>query len=256
MNPAPDRVPTFGRFKWPKVIPPLSPEGKRIADDFMHHWHTVLPEQYGLIERFNHSYPLRHLPNVRPFRTIEIGAGIGGQLALEDLSQQEYHCVEYRPDMAEALKQRFPQAVITIADCQERLPYDDAFFDRAVVVHVLEHLPNLPAAVAELSRVIKPGGILSLVLPCDPGLAYALARKISAERLFKKRYDMPYEWWYKREHINSPAEIFSVVDQPFVEIEREYFPLKIPFVWANICIGVTFRRRNGSDPVRHPSSSL
>jgi hypothetical protein len=91
--------------------------------------------------------------------------------------------------------------------------------------------------------VLKPSGIFSIVLPCDPGLAYEVARKISAERIFKARYHMPYRWFARREHINSPAEIFYVVQQHFEIFDKTYFPLGVPLMNANLCIGVTARKR-------------
>ena len=39
-----------------------------------------------------------------------------------------------------------------------RLPVTDATFDRALCVQVLEFVPNVPAALAELHRVLRPGG--------------------------------------------------------------------------------------------------
>jgi 2-polyprenyl-6-hydroxyphenyl methylase / 3-demethylubiquinone-9 3-methyltransferase len=40
----------------------------------------------------------------------------------------------------------------------ERLPFAAGAFDAVVAADVLEHLPDLPAAVAELARVLAPGG--------------------------------------------------------------------------------------------------
>jgi 2-polyprenyl-6-hydroxyphenyl methylase/3-demethylubiquinone-9 3-methyltransferase len=40
----------------------------------------------------------------------------------------------------------------------ERLPFADGSFDVVVAADVLEHVPDLPAAVAELARVLAPGG--------------------------------------------------------------------------------------------------
>jgi SAM-dependent methyltransferase len=233
----------FPRNKWPKLPPPLTREQAELVDDWMHHWHQVLPKNFGLIERFNHGYPLQHRPPGR-IRTLEWGAGIGAHAEREDLNSQEYHCVELRENMAAELRRRFPSVHVLTADCQRQLPFDDGFFDRMIAVHVLEHLPDLPAAIKEAARLLKPGGVFSIVIPCDPGLAYEVARKISSQRIFTRRYRMPYMWLMRREHLNSPREILSVLGNSFDEIDREYLPLRmIPLTQANLCIGATFRRR-------------
>jgi 2-polyprenyl-6-hydroxyphenyl methylase/3-demethylubiquinone-9 3-methyltransferase len=43
----------------------------------------------------------------------------------------------------------------------ERLPFADGAFDAVVAADVLEHVPDLPAAVGELARVLAPGGSLA-----------------------------------------------------------------------------------------------
>ena len=40
----------------------------------------------------------------------------------------------------------------------QNIPADDASFDVVLCVEALEHVVNLPVAVAELARVTKPGG--------------------------------------------------------------------------------------------------
>ena len=40
----------------------------------------------------------------------------------------------------------------------ERLPYPDAGFDVAVSTQVLEYVPDIPVALAEMYRVLRPGG--------------------------------------------------------------------------------------------------
>lgn len=42
----------------------------------------------------------------------------------------------------------------------ERLPFADGAFDAVVAADVLEHVPDLPAVVRELGRVLAPGGSL------------------------------------------------------------------------------------------------
>jgi SAM-dependent methyltransferase len=237
----------FPRHRWPKIAPPLSEEQISIMHDWMYYWHRVMPQKYSAVHRFNDNYPLKYRPP-RRIRTLEFGSGLGSSLdahaELEELATQDYHCVEIRENMAAEIKRRFPSVTVLTADCQSRLPYEDGFFDRLIAVHVLEHLPDLPRAIVEAKRLLKPGGIFSVVIPCDPGVAYDFARKISSERIFKRRYKIPYMWLMRREHLNSPSEILTLLGNTFDEIDREYFPLKfIPMVNANLCIGVTFRRR-------------
>jgi ubiquinone/menaquinone biosynthesis C-methylase UbiE len=52
-----------------------------------------------------------------------------------------------------------------VADA-ENLPFEDDFFDMVVGHAVLHHLPDVPAAMAEALRVLKPGG--ALVIAGEP----------------------------------------------------------------------------------------
>lgn len=45
------------------------------------------------------------------------------------------------------------------------LPFGDNSFDRIIISEVLEHIPDDFAALNELSRVLKPGGILAATVP-------------------------------------------------------------------------------------------
>jgi len=47
----------------------------------------------------------------------------------------------------------------------QRLPFPDASFDTVLNIQVLEHTPRPRALVAEMARVLKPGGLLILLAP-------------------------------------------------------------------------------------------
>lgn len=57
--------------------------------------------------------------------------------------------------------------VPTYADLTERLPWDTGTFTLAVCNHVLSDLDHhqLPHALAELCRVLRPGGVLRILVP-------------------------------------------------------------------------------------------
>ena len=45
------------------------------------------------------------------------------------------------------------------------LPFADASFDRVIAAEVLEHLPEDVDAMGELTRVLRPGGLLAVTVP-------------------------------------------------------------------------------------------
>lgn len=234
--------------KWPKIFPALTPEQQVISDDFMAHWHTVLPRRYGMIDEFNHKYPAKHVFSDFA-RTLEIGAGLGEHLRYEKLTlgqRKNYFCLDLRVNMVEIIHQNFPDVQAIVHDCQQRLnTFEDGYFDRVLAIHVLEHLPNLPAAIQEVYRLIdKRKGIFSVVIPCEGGLAYGIARRISAQRIFEKRYKQPYKWFIEREHINLANEILEELYPYFEVVQKTHFPLPfLPIQTLNLVIGITLKPR-------------
>ncbi len=46
-----------------------------------------------------------------------------------------------------------------------RLPFADGTFDRIIAAEVMEHIPDDAGAMAELARVLRPGGIAAVTVP-------------------------------------------------------------------------------------------
>jgi SAM-dependent methyltransferase len=230
--------------KWPKQLPPLTPEDKKICDDFMEHWHDVFPSKYSIADRFSHVYVAKNRPP-QFVKTLEIGAGLGEHLKYETLTEDQlrnYVAVETRENMASRLHDNWPKIQTYRGDCQARLNFPDGYFDRVVAINVLEHLPNLPAAIREMHRLCnKATGVFSIVIPCEGGLAYALAREISAKRIFQKRYKRPYQIFIGREHINVPWEIMGELAPYFETAQSTYFPIPLKLEFCNLFIGATLK---------------
>lgn len=234
--------------KWPKTLPVLSPEQQKRSDAFMKIWHEELANRprYGLVEKFNHTFPVRHSQSDF-LSTIEIGAGLGEHLEYEKLTpaqERHYYCNEYRENMAAEIRRRFPNVQTIVSDCQQRMEFPDGFFDRYIAVHVLEHLPDLPSAIHEAHRLLnKETGRMLIVIPTEGSPAYSLARKISAERVWKRHFSAPYSEFYQREHINLVPEILTELAPYFTIEDQSYFPLRLPFWFCNLCIGYSLKPR-------------
>jgi SAM-dependent methyltransferase len=67
-------------------------------------------------------------------------------------------------DAGEIDPARFVGAVRGDATC---LPFADGVFDRVITSEVLEHIPADVAAIAELQRVLKPGGTFAATVPTE-----------------------------------------------------------------------------------------
>jgi len=238
------------KSKWPKQLPPLTEEKKRVSDEFMRLWHEILPKNFGIVERFNHNFPVKHSPKGF-LTTLEIGAGLGEHINYEKLNPEQeknYHALELRENMAEHIRKAFPKVSTLVGDCQGPLDFNAGYFDRILAIHVLEHLPNLPRFIEEAHRLInKETGFLIVVIPTEGSPAYTLARKLSAERLYKKHFGGDYSWFYKREHINLAPEIIEELELYFTVEKKSTFPLPfLPFIFCNLCIGLVLKPKSNT----------
>ena len=229
--------------RWPKTPPPLSAEQSAAREAFMGAWLDALPTRYGIVERFNHGALARLPPNRAHWRTLEIGAGIGAHVAFEDLRNQEYYCLELRPEFCEKLRALPGVAGVVAADIEHQTPFEAASFDRIIAIHTLEHLRDLPAALREVDRLLRPDGIFDVVLPCEGGFAYSIARRISAKPMFERRFKMPYGPIIANEHVNTLREVLAELEPRFYAETIKRFPFRIPWTALNLCVALRLRRK-------------
>ena len=127
------------------------------------------PEFRKLLERRNAADCAAHLlPHLRPgMRLLDLGRGPGTiSMGLADaVAPGELHSVDMEPSQVEmagaaATAGGHGNARFQTGDAAD-LPFDDATFD---VVHchaLLNHVSDTQAVVAEVKRVLKPGGLFA-----------------------------------------------------------------------------------------------
>ena len=222
---------------------------KNIRDDPDHD--EYLRRWVELYERANYDEGLSgyflkksHLWAERPFgddihfgKVLEVGAGTGIHVGYIRHTFDEYWMTDLNPaflERAAAQRGRRTHGDVRI-DRQDAgsLTFPDSSFDRVIAAHVLEHLAQPHRVIREWVRVLKPGGVLSLVLPCDPGMAWRIGRAVGSRGKFVKA-GIAYDYWMAREHVNSINNLASFVRHYFGDVQETWMPFKVPSMDLNL----------------------
>ncbi|WP_212751907.1 class I SAM-dependent methyltransferase [Roseovarius arcticus] len=101
-------------------------------------------------------------------RILDCGIGNGSlSIALDSILQGPvyYHGIDTSAEMLVQASSKMQHAGLRAHLLQAdvlTLPYDDQSFDVVMAAHVLEHLPDPQRALAEMVRVLRPGGMVFL----------------------------------------------------------------------------------------------
>ena len=112
---------------------------------------------------------------------LDFGAGIGTFSDSLDVPAQRVHCVEPDARSRAVLREKGFNAHADIAD----LP--DASVPYVFTLNVLEHIEDDAAAIAQLYRVLAPGGTLFVYVPAFELLTTSMDRHVGHVR----RYRLP-----------------------------------------------------------------
>lgn len=93
---------------------------------------------------------------------LDLGCGPG--FVLERLASLADRLVGVEPDveLAELARARVPSAEVLAGDA-ERIPLADDSVDAAIVRFVFQHLADPAVAARELTRVVRPGGVVAAI---------------------------------------------------------------------------------------------
>ncbi len=201
---------------------------RNMASRVLAHSHVVLEKAYSADDHFG--------------QVLEVGAGSGRHLETVRHGFDAYWLTDANPNMLAQARDRHgdDDRIKYQVEDSTGLSFEDNSFDRLIATHVLEHIVNPHDVLREWSRVVKPGGVLSLVLPCDPGLAWRVGRCFGVRQRAEDA-GIDYDYWMAREHVNSIFNLVTFIHYYYSERQESWWPLRVPFADLNLIYTVNVK---------------
>lgn len=143
-------------------------------------------------------------------RILDIGCGEGAaqvRIGRRHVSQLSLFGVDIKPGAAAGAARETAahnqRARFAAADA-ERLPFRDGVFDSTFCVAVLQHVPDVGAAVAEMARVTRAGGRIVAVEP-DNSARYAFSSIPAGTATFDAASEFFAAWMSSRQESTEAA---------------------------------------------------
>ncbi len=109
---------------------------------------------------------------------IDLGCGPGRHAVLLAGRFEQVDAVDLSVPMIELARARRPRPNITYLHGDLQHAGQAGHYDLVLCVRALHHVPDLPAALSHLKRLVAPGGRLVVVDSYPPGSAPGLARRM------------------------------------------------------------------------------
>lgn len=170
-------------------------------------------------------------------RVLEIGAGTGEHLGFVKHGFNQYVLSDMDPKTLNVAKRKlvdkFGDKLIFETQSGEGLTYADNSFDRLIATHVLEHIYQPHLALKEWRRVVKDGGVISILIPTDPGIAWRLGRHFGPRKNAIAQ-GIAYDYVMAREHVNSCNNLIALLRHYFPIRNESWWPLPVPSIDLNL----------------------
>lgn len=170
-------------------------------------------------------------------KVLEIGAGTGEHLAHIRHTFGTYTMLDHNSKALKIAKKKIDPnlsgKVILKFHNGSNLPYKTKSIDRVIATHVLEHIPNPHLAIKEWMRVLKPNGVLSIIIPSDPGFAWRMARFLGPRRRAIAK-GISYDYIMAREHVNSSNNLIILLRHYAKNYSEKWWPFLLPSIDINL----------------------
>ena len=146
--------------------PPVAEFGERYFQSYNYaDRSTGMFSMYWIARRYYAALVRRHAPAQNGSRRLlELGCGLGHLLGLLSV---DFDCTGL--DIADyavvQTKYNAPNANVMLGSAEQLGAFPDQAFDVIVALHLVEHLAEPETALAEMGRLLSPGGLLLFATP-------------------------------------------------------------------------------------------
>lgn len=125
-------------------------------------------------------------PRARFARVLELGANRGEHVPFVRHQFDEYLVTDLRAPVLSAELAGNPKVRTAICDAG-RISYPNQSFDRLIATCLMHHVDDPLQVAREARRVTRTGGMVTLLVPTDPGTAYRAAQAVTSGRTARRR---------------------------------------------------------------------
>jgi SAM-dependent methyltransferase len=157
-------------------------------------------------------------------RVVDVGAGTGALTSELVRREADVAAADPSPPFVAALERRFPGLDVQAAPA-EKLPWPDDTFDAALAQLVVTFMNDAPAGIAEMRRVVRPGGTVAVCMWDRTGMEMLAAVHRTQETVPGTAGPTEARTLYRtREEIEGlfAGEGFAAVETELLEVESEY----------------------------------
>jgi phosphatidylethanolamine/phosphatidyl-N-methylethanolamine N-methyltransferase len=160
--------------------------------------------------------------NLNAPKILEVGGNIGEHIEFVDSTFESYTLTDYRDT---EFKSQNDKIQFQVANVQS-LPFKNDTFSRSISTCLLHHVDDPKKALEEMRRVTAQHGLISILVPCDPGLAYRFAKRIGPSRKWRAAGITNPNYYHYAQHRNHFPGIESTIQEVFRldNIQRHFWP--------------------------------
>lgn len=180
---------------------------------------------------------------------IEIGGGAHSHIEYMDLKNIRTYTIvdsaKFKKTIFE-LQKKYPNITIKFIDYKKKFLFKKKF-TRMIASHSFEHFERFEENFLSLLNLMKKDALISIALPCDPGVTWRILQYFSYFN--QKKY---YKWENLREkdlddardHITPVQNILKIINYYFNSTKKIFFPFLLPLIEINIFLILQIKLKN------------